>query len=552
MSGFRRQKFSGWKGRVILLSLLPVVGAGDALEAQNTRLTATVSYLPANMISGDPPGTFQVNVYNVGTVPATNVYLLVDPDPNLAILSAFSSQGTVSNSSGGVVWLLPTLGTGSLGVATVDMVFQPCNVQGPSTIDYTTVASADNAPAVFASQEGLLNPPMVSAAFNSGVVQITTPLQPGGTLLQALNLTGAPWQTVANSSRVAVGNNYVYNLGASNGQAFFRWSAGSAPNPAATIIFQEAISTDGGPLLVPSGVGVLETEIIPGTDPNFINLVAGPPGPLNTNQWVIQNLPVSPAAGFPYSPLIFFQLPTNYPPGLSNFLNFTLTVTSNALSTPDLADTNLLRIYSYPVYYCGGVGSNAIVFNFTNQSTDWSFLTNWVRIAQADAQPGFPNIEQGTNECVPGALVNSLEYLNSYFQLNIAASNLTVAAMKQAVQWTNLGAPANWASLKAQYMASNNIPIVTEVTNNFTNALNAIGLTNDVEIAVVGHVACVVGMSQYQNGRYDITIQHDIRQGQPGGTVRQIISVDPATGAVTGLPWGPSQFVNFVIEHPPP
>jgi hypothetical protein len=176
--------------------------------------------------------------------------------------------------------------------------------------------------------------------------------------------------------------------------------------------------------------------------------------------------------------------------------------------------------------------------------------------SNAVAAPSFPNVEQGTNECAPGGVLNSLTYLNSLFHLGVASNELTMDAMKTATQWDPLGAPAGgsflwwdlptWVDYKKQYMLDHNLPIETEETTNALIAFNALRRHYAVEIRVIGHVACVVGITPIGGGRFVLLVSHDTQQGQPGGTVVEAALLDTNTGQVHFPGWT-AGFREFVI-----
>ena len=94
----------------------------------------------------------------------------------------------------------------------------------------------------------------------------------------------------------------------------------------------------------------------------------------------------------------------------------------------------------------------------------------------------FPNREVGFSECVPGAIVSILKYLNARFALGMES-------IKTATGWTTNGANAStWPDLKAQSMMEQNLPVSTLRTNRAASAAQAaLEAGCDVEISMVGH-----------------------------------------------------------------
>jgi trimeric autotransporter adhesin len=176
--------------------------------------------------------------------------------------------------------------------------------------------------------------------------------------------------------------------------------------------------------------------------------------------------------------------------------------------------------------------------------------------AVAANPPVFPNREQGRNECVPSALANSLEYLNTRNSLGIDTNKISVAKLKEVVGWTPAGADVGdneakplWAQRKKDYLATNGIPVTTEITNNPVNAMQALADACNVEIRVTGHAACLRAMARIDGTRYVLVISHDQMQGQIGGTVLEAIIYDSASGEITGGAWTQGRKLTaFAIE----
>jgi hypothetical protein len=269
--------------------------------------------------------------------------------------------------------------------------------------------------------------------------------------------------------------------------------------------------------------------------------------------WVIQNAPILSglSGGVADRVWLNFPLGTNGVPVFTASTGFT--VTTNLATTAPLS-TNLTFIGNIWHHLASGEQE----FRVTYTPAQRVLFGLPLRFAQA--RPGFPNREQGTNECAPASIVNSLEYLNGGFDLGLPAADISLEAIKQALGWTeDIGAPvgddlqnAEWVQAKAQHMRDRNLPIVTETTTNASVALDAVAAGHDVEIRMTGHVACVVGITEMPLGLWSLDISHDTRQGDPnGGRVVETVLLNSSTGQLTGTTWG-NEFIQFIIERPGP
>ena len=71
----------------------------------------------------------------------------------------------------------------------------------------------------------------------------------------------------------------------------------------------------------------------------------------------------------------------------------------------------------------------------------------------------------------------------------------------------------------------------------------------DVEILMEGHIACVRAVEHMGGPRYAIQISHDTKQGEVGGTVKELVILNTETGLIAGA-GSSTQFYMFVIELP--
>lgn len=174
--------------------------------------------------------------------------------------------------------------------------------------------------------------------------------------------------------------------------------------------------------------------------------------------------------------------------------------------------------------------------------------------------PTFPNREQANNECAPGAIVNSLTFLNEHFSLLMDPAEFTMDKIKTAIGWTPNGAPVGidplnveWVQRKDQYLRAKGFPITTTVTADPQVAMNSLNNRCDVAIRLKGHVASVVGMTDLGGNRYSIDLAHDLDQSTAGGNIVETVVLDLNVKQlhfkVDGSNWSPD-FLSFVIACP--
>jgi hypothetical protein len=101
-------------------------------------------------------------------------------------------------------------------------------------------------------------------------------------------------------------------------------------------------------------------------------------------------------------------------------------------------------------------------------------------------------------------------------------------------------------------MTANNIPIETIETTDPKVAMDALAKHHDVELRVIGHVACVVNITDIGSDDYALTLSHDLYQDEDFGQRTEIVIFDSDAGRIYGEGgWSPD-FREFVIERPKP
>jgi hypothetical protein len=166
-----------------------------------------------------------------------------------------------------------------------------------------------------------------------------------------------------------------------------------------------------------------------------------------------------------------------------------------------------------------------------------------------------PNQDCGKAECGPAAASNSLLWLRRKYNLRVDEPELTIDKMKDALAWTPNGVPnGQWADAKENYIRRKKLPFtsrkfpgahVREATGEFANG-------QAVEVFIGEHIATLICMGQDASGNYWINAASDTKQGAPGGTISQPISISPDGIVISGPPWARQgeKVQNFVIQCP--
>jgi hypothetical protein len=339
-----------------------------------------------------------------------------------------------------------------------------------------------------------------------------------------------------------------YTVHTTNGQAFYRieWNP-PPPRPLPWLtLHQNDLKLDGN-VTSNSAWGTADVTFMGSTNPFYLNVRIG------TN-WPVQNLPIISVLGEdkPQTLSVNFKLTetgtevTNVESGFS--------LTTNIIFTPP-PTTEYTFVWRREVEIYSGIQGTSLLYR------DPTDLVGGPVQSWRAGKPVFPNEEQGRNECTPAAVANSLNYLNTVFALGIDPEELTVERMKVATGWTPDGPVSaadpsgGWVTEKIVYMSLHNLPIVTERTTDPSRVMMALEQCCDVEIEMAGHVAAIVAMADVGNGKYALTLSHDLDQALPGlplgngGTRLEPILFDSNAGLLYGTFWS-SRFITFVIECP--
>lgn len=278
-----------------------------------------------------------------------------------------------------------------------------------------------------------------------------------------------------------------------------------------------------------------------------------------TTPWQIQNAPLSSIGTGLQKRLLTFDIGN---PGINvPTMGYGYTLTLSPIFSPPpvnqsttVADLNY-RIYSGMNYTTGNL--NLITFKVAVP------YVGGIVVARGKISDSARNQNCGLNECVPAAISNSLQYLDSVHHLNIPDNEISIDSMKKASGWGPDGAPRDtWAAMKRAYMEAHGIPITTreKLVNYLPNLIEELDNNQDVKITIgwvdsaksFYHCAQVVSVELLSDGKYQITISHDLQQGVAGGTKTESGVYDPATnkfvsGDLVGYDLG---IYRIVIECP--
>jgi hypothetical protein len=168
---------------------------------------------------------------------------------------------------------------------------------------------------------------------------------------------------------------------------------------------------------------------------------------------------------------------------------------------------------------------------------------------------GFPNIDVGKDECVPGAVSNSLNWMNELYGLGISVNDITLEAMKTATGWKaeNKGCGLFWSDKKKAYLEEHDIPVSTEEVDAFRigRILDAVCAGCDVEIGIGEHCVAVTGAVKLENGNYSFDLTHDSDQKHPGGTITETATWNNALGQFQGGPDVQNKTIEFIVVECP-
>jgi hypothetical protein len=501
----------------------PVTGnnyAGHTFRAE-ADLSIRVSPDTVHLAPGEQV-TLTMQVENAGPCVASRSFSTVRLSPPLRILSMTASQGTCDPTEGRCdLGDLPAGGEATITmVAIADAAVSTRSERVQVECVYRDPNLGNNVDGVIIG--GVQRGDLQVHAGNDGKVVLEW--EGDGKLQSASNLNGpaTAWTDVPGDPTSP------HEAVTSERQSFFRleWQPPRLSLPAVAL-YQNHLNLD-GVQTTNSDWGSADVTFKGSSTVQYLNLSIG-------LDWRVRNVPVVSFLGpdKPHTVTVNFKLTE---PGTSvTNTTFGLGFSTNTLTLAPLS-TNSTVVFHRPIAVYSGIRGTNLSYRPASNLVG-STVQTWKA-----AKPVFPNLEQGENECVPSAVANSLQYLNSVFALGIDAGELTIEKMKEATDWTRFGAASSsipffgWVSDKISYMTDHNLPIATQKTTDPQAVMDALARCCDVEIEMDGHVAAIVAMADIGSGDYALTFSHDVRQGQDGDDLH-------------GTYWG-SDFITFVIECP--
>jgi hypothetical protein len=168
--------------------------------------------------------------------------------------------------------------------------------------------------------------------------------------------------------------------------------------------------------------------------------------------------------------------------------------------------------------------------------------------------PNFPNQEAGKNECVPTALSNSLQWLNTTYGLGLNEADISIAAMKGVVGWTPTGANQQWWSKKRSRFKD--VLLTTTIPKFNVNEIHdAVAAGCDVELRSNNHVVSVTGSVPTGGGNYSLDLTHDTVQGNndqgTGAAGTQTVQWDAKKKQFSGAPWIEGRAADLIVKECP-
>jgi hypothetical protein len=344
------------------------------------------------------------------------------------------------------------------------------------------------------------------------------------------------------SFTVTFGDEAANELGVKADNAAFTQSTVLPPPPSGpTLALFQVDATLDGSTIVNSDWGSADLTFVGSSSVQYFNLS------LN-GFWAVQNMPVLSNEGSGVIQTQTFNFALGVPSGTAvSSMSYGLTLSTTLLSSPPPA-TGTASVSDRTVVIATGEAGESL-FQTPARPAIGSAVApsgaNPLKVLQDQVvarKPapafnyGVPNQEVGVNECVPGAISNSLKFLQMQ-GLKLPDAMISIDAMKMATGWTPDGAPTAptpWWDLKNMYMQKNGLPVTTTTSMSFADALAALGKHCDVELRVPGHAAVVTGIVPLANGDYGIIVQHDTDQGAAGGTKSEVVIYKSSDGTPVG------------------
>lgn len=225
--------------------------------------------------------------------------------------------------------------------------------------------------------------------------------------------------------------------------------------------------------------------------------------------WVVQNMGIDSLYGAGLSQ----QVSTTFDLGVSagtdvSALNYVQSLTTTPLLSMPVGATTAASVADLS-YRIGGEDS---VDLGTPGAPDAPEGGNGATVSSSAKLPNIDSVDnqvQGHNECAPGAISNSLKYLQAAGNPKLPASvDTDIADIRPLIGTTAGGTPADWPATKAA--AFDDCVMTTTIpATDIAGLIAAVNAGKDVELDLEGHVAFIAGVRQYANGRVELDIFDD-------------------------------------------
>jgi len=264
--------------------------------------------------------------------------------------------------------------------------------------------------------------------------------------------------------------------------------------------------------------------------------------------WRVQNMPVLSREGPGVGQTATFLFDLGVADG---------TDIGSALSAFELTTDVLSQMPSGAIATGIGTGTWAIGSGTAGRAITYSPPVPALVGAQAAggkvSHSGFPNQRADNNECVPVALSNSLQWMNTRYGLGLAAGDISIAAMKAVVDWQASGAGQQWWTKKRtrfkDLLTTSTIPRF-----NIGEVYDAVARGCDVELRANNHVVSVTAAQKLADGKYSLDLTHDPDQKDgkaPGDEGTQTVTWDPKTKQFSGAPWIEGHSADLIVVECP-
>jgi len=306
-----------------------------------------------------------------------------------------------------------------------------------------------------------------------------------------------------------------------------------------------------GSITLFSDWGAADVTFVGSPNTQYLNLSIG-------SLWVIQNMPVltTRGIGVPQTQRFWFFIGPRGVPITS--VDYGMTLTPAVSGQPATTSTVPVTTYLINIQsgFAGGPPGGGIPPSATVQ------VGGNVANPDPPKHENFPNQECPYNYCVPAAVSNSLQWLNTKNSLGMPANKISIPGMATAFGTTAAGTIRNTIYQdKKDHCKNNKLPVTTHKATGKQMAQVAKEIKNgqDVELLVTwagtnrGHCVAVTGMTDLGNGKYTLLITHDDDQGVPGGTVDENATYDSNTntwGGALSSADGATNEIDFIIECP--